>query len=210
LCCCSREPSSILSLDLSVNTMSPCRGLPILLTSALLFTQIAFTTVFTNSSTTEFARSHARHLPAKRDTDCGTWTLYCGGVPLASGGRGSSAEGACNNACYYTNVVNTNFRARYRSDVDSGANRVQSGCQTQQGSVCNKIPFSQRFHDPFEQVISDYQFNCDEFPMASMDQPAFDPSNGIRNSLRCIKASENEGTSLGTNYCKYYIMLTSL
>lgn len=147
-----------------------------------------------------FLRRHPRRLLTKRSTDCGTWTMYCGGKPLAdgSGNRGDSAEGACNNACYYINNVDPSFVATYRSDTDRNRNRRQAGCRTQQGSVCNLTPFSQRFHDPFELTYqsdpNDYEYNCDEFPMASMSQADFGSAGRYPNSLRCIKESENTGT----------------
>ena len=165
----------------------------------LLSTSAALASAPSDAALESLFRAHPRHLPIKRSTDCGTWTMYCGGLPPDDGEteRGSTAEDACNNACYYLNNVNTNFVATYSSSVDNNAERVQSGCQTQQGSVCNNMPFSQRFHDDFEQVVDTnaQQYNCDEFPMAGMSQPNFAPGNGIRNSLRCIRASDNSGKS---------------
>lgn len=69
-------------------------------------------------------------------------------------------------------------------------NRKQSGCETADGSVCNKLPFSQKFHDPVENELGDTTVNCDEWPMATVKQDDFQPGT-IRNSLRCIPASEN-------------------
>jgi len=102
-------------------------------------------------------RAHPKDLPLKRATDCGTWVMRCNG-----------AEDACNNACYYINNVNPGFVATYSSQVDNDKERIQSGCQTNQRSVCNAMPFSQRFHDSQEpnsngQDPRTAQFNCDEF-----------------------------------------------
>ncbi|KAF2717421.1 hypothetical protein K431DRAFT_288559 [Polychaeton citri CBS 116435] len=112
----------------------------------------------------------------------------------------AGAEDACQNACYYVNYVNTNFIATYSSSVDNDRERAQSGCQTQQGSICNLAPFSQRFHDSQEPVKNkgenpgDPTYDCDEFPMAGMAQDDFKdlPQGTIRNSLRCIRSSDNE------------------
>lgn len=105
----------------------------------------------------EVDRVHARDVLIQRaGRDCGTWTFYCGGVPDNGGdgstGRGRSAEGPCNNACYYINFQgssnprNPSYTASYRADIDNDRSRQQSGCQTKTGgSVCNNMPFSQRY-----------------------------------------------------------------
>jgi len=129
-------------------------------------------------------RNHPRDVHSKRATDCGTWTMYCGGLP-GNGSRGQGAEDGCNNACYYINNVDPNFMATYNTGDNSNA-RVQPGCQTQQGTVCNDMPFSQRFYDPLERIVdvNQQQYECDEFPMAEMSQPNFAPGGGVRNSLQ--------------------------
>lgn len=166
-------------------------------------------------------RLHARDVHVKRDgRDCGTWVMYCGGVPNAgpNGERGQSAEGACNNACYYINFLaekKGEYTAKYDPDESNDHNRQHSGCQPQNGndatSICNVMPFSQRyaichsvmiqviltlsrFHDDFERQpdVKDQKFNCDEFPMAAMSQSDFTPGK-IRNSLRCIDGDQNSG-----------------
>lgn len=88
--------------------------------------------------------------------DCGSWKMYCGGVPNAKGGRGQSAEGACNNACYYINFLaptKGTYQAVYDPDVSDTKNREQSGCQPKAGndanSICNDMPFSQRCDEYF-------------------------------------------------------------
>lgn len=156
--------------------------------------------VIVNASPLEPSRADAlsgmslAHLPVKRATDCGTWTMFCGGLPPKDGStqRGAPAEGACNNACFYMNFINRDFVASYDSSADNDHSRVQSGCETRDGSVCNKMPFSQRFHDDFEQEPGGNQeYNCDEFPMAGMAQDDFSPDGPPRNSLRCIDRHEN-------------------
>ena len=156
--------------------------------AAVLCTAILLTGASANDlDLASLARTHPRDLPIKRATDCGTWVMTCKG-----------AEDACQNACYYVNNVNKNFVATYSSKVDNDKERGQSGCQTQQGSVCNAAPFSQRFHDDQEPVTSgkapgNANYNCDEFPMAGMEQQDFKslPAGTVRNSLRCIRADEN-------------------
>jgi hypothetical protein len=162
---------------------------------------VSFALAINSSSTIleQLFRNHPRDLPVKRSVDCGKWTMYCGGAPVVDGsGRGATAEGACNNACHYINKIDPLFVAHYRKDTDNAKNRIQAGCATQQGSVCNSMPFSQRFHDPFEQDFqtdpNDYEYNCDEFPMAAMTQADFGSDDRLPNSLRCIKKSQNSGT----------------
>lgn len=160
---------------------------------------VAMSSTTGDLSTGSILRDHPRDLLLRRAAGCGTWTMYCGGLPPASGSntRGPSAEDACNNACYYINSINPGFVATYDSSVDNDREHQQSGCTTQQGSVCNKMPFSQRFHDKREEEIypEDQKFDCDEFPMAGMFQADFNdlPQNTIRNSLRCTNAAENAG-----------------
>lgn len=91
-------------------------------------------------------RLHARDVLVKRaGRDCGTWTMFCGGVPGSGDKRGKPAVGACNNACYFVNYLSGGeYIATYDPSVDNARNREQSGCQTSDGSVCNAMPFSQR------------------------------------------------------------------
>lgn len=131
------------------------------------------------------------HLPSKRATDCGTWTMFCGGLPPPPGAEAKPIEEACNNACFYTKYMNESFVATYRTNTNTERSRRQSGCDTQHGSVCNRMPFSQRFHDEFEQTpTGKWRYNCDEFPMARMAQADFSEGEK-RNSLRCINAQHN-------------------
>ncbi|KAL8816146.1 MAG: hypothetical protein Q9223_004801 [Gallowayella weberi] len=71
-------------------------------------------------------------------------------------------------------------------------NRQQSGCQTSGsgGSVCNNMPFSQWFKDGYTVAPDAPDYNCDEWPMATVKQDDFKEGT-IRNSLRCIKGLEN-------------------
>ena len=156
--------------------------------AAFCVAALVFGSAASDLSLDGLVRTHARSLPVKRATDCGTWVMTCAG-----------AEDACQNACYYVNYVNTNFVAKYSSSVDNARERAQSGCQTQQGSICNLAPFSQRFHDPQEPVTSGRDpgnptYDCDEFPMAGMVQPDFNtlPAGTVRNSLRCIRSGDNQ------------------
>lgn len=102
----------------------------------------------------DLERVHPRDVLTKRaGRDCGTWVFYCGGVPEAGkkGERGVSAEGACNNACYYINFLTKNgdYTATYDPDLSQTKNREHSGCRPKAGnnaaSICNVMPFSQRY-----------------------------------------------------------------
>lgn len=72
-------------------------------------------------------------------------------------------------------------------------NRQQSGCETADGAICNKLPFSQRLHDPLNSALGDITVNCDEWPMATTKQADFKDGT-VRNSLRCIPSKENSST----------------
>jgi hypothetical protein len=116
---------------------------------------------------------------------CGTLKFWCNG-----------AAGACNNACYYINCVkggDKRFTMGPQTDID---NRVHSGCTTSASKgLCGLSPFSQRFLDrqPYDPKRTD--LDCDEFPMAAMQQKPF--AGPVRNSIRCIDKGENRSTSLG-------------
>ena len=138
-----------------------------------------------------------RALIPRAGRDCGTFVMYC-----------EKAAGACNNACYHINCINkdseimvyvryyswyirlANSRPSYDASQSNTRNRHQSGCETKDSSVCNSLPFSQKFKDPLD---DDDEANCDEWPMASIKQDDFKEGT-IRNSLRCIPKSENSST----------------
>ncbi|EME83905.1 uncharacterized protein MYCFIDRAFT_195106 [Pseudocercospora fijiensis CIRAD86] len=137
--------------------------------------------------TTNLGSHDIQHDRIIKRSDRGRWTMFCGGTPPTQGSqtRGRSIEEACNNACYYMNFVKPDFVATYDSNTDNNKNRIHSGCRSRDGSVCNKMPFSQRWHD----FLGD-NYNCDEFPMASMKQDDW-KAGTVRNSLRCIDANQN-------------------
>ncbi|KAL8765457.1 MAG: hypothetical protein Q9209_007484 [Squamulea sp. 1 TL-2023] len=128
-------------------------------------------------------RIHPRSLPFnKRDgRDCGKFEMFC-----------EKAAGACNNACYHINCIDKNTETMvFDAGNTNDKNRLQSGCRTDDGSVCNKLPFSQKLRDPVNSTPGDLTAaNCDEWPMATTKQDDFLDGN-IRNSLRCIVGSEN-------------------
>ena len=106
-------------------------------------------------------RHHARDLASNPATDAllprddphdrGTWNLDC-----------TKAQEACNNACWSINCLGQDTKTMYYDPGDNNDdNRVQSGCNVP-NSVCNIMPFSQKFNDP--QGLS--QPSCDEWPMA--------------------------------------------
>lgn len=88
----------------------------------------------TNSSApSEQAKNNTAAAAARNPLHCGSWVYGC-----------SRAEGACNNACWYINFVSGgSYRATYDPDQSANRNRRQSGCQTNDGSVCNLMPTSQ-------------------------------------------------------------------
>ena len=109
-------------------------------------------------------RHHARNLasipvnhallprnPPADPHDRGTWYLSC-----------TKAIEACNNACWSINCLGQQTKTMYYDpENNNDNNRVQSGCKVP-NSVCNIMPFSQKFNDP--QGLS--QPSCDEWPMA--------------------------------------------
>lgn len=124
--------------------------------------------------------THPRDLVRRDGRDCGKWNFKCKG-----------AEGACNNACFHVNCVDPSSRTMVYDDSNSNdENRKQSGCKAGGKSICNQMPFSQRFHDPLNNKVGDLSINCDEWPMATLKQSPFTEGT-IRNSLRCIPATEN-------------------
>lgn len=124
--------------------------------------------------------THARDLVRRAGRDCGKFICKCQG-----------AEGACNNACFHINCVDKTTKTMvYDASNSNDENRKQSGCRAGQRSVCNQMPFSQRFHDPLNHDAGDQSINCDEWPMATIKQTPFKEGT-IRNSLRCISAVEN-------------------
>ena len=163
----------------------------------------------TREDDTPFVHIHPKEVVKRAGRDCGKFVMYC-----------EKAAGACNNTCYHiscvdpgtarmvycipvgpflsTCVANNARKLSYDAGNTNNKNRIHSGCQTSDGSVCNKMPFSQRFHDPLNKNPGDTTVNCDEWPMATVKQDDF--KKGVdRNSLRCIRASENS-TKLGCHF----------
>ena len=113
----------------------------------------------------------------------------------------------CQNACYYQNCVmgakGDYTKVTYqKSDLDMEQyNRVQSGQGVSgAGTPCNTEPFAQKFWDtyPFNTRSDSKKFKdterfleADEWPMASMYNPDFDPANGNARSLRCSSQRGN-------------------
>ncbi len=124
--------------------------------------------------------THARNFVRLSGRDCGKFIFKC-----------KDAEGACNNACFHINCVDASTRKMvFDSSNSNDENRKQSGCKAGGKSICNQMPFSQRFHDPFNNDPGDQKINCDEWPMATIKQTPFKEGT-IRNSLRCIPRGEN-------------------
>lgn len=118
-----------------------------------------------------------RRDPTTDSHDRGTWHLDC-----------SRAPGACNNACYSVICLQQNTRKMYQDSNDNNdKNRKNSGCNAAK-SVCNAMPFSQKFNDP--QGLT--KPSCDEWPMAEVKQNKDSPPN----VLRCIDQSENSCKSI--------------
>ena len=114
------------------------------------------------------------------DVTVGKWIFKCQG-----------AEGACNNACFHVNCVDPSTRTMvYDASNSNDENRNQSGCTAGGRRICNQMPLSQLFHDPFNSDPGDLSINCDEWPMATIKQSPFTEGK-IRNSLRCRPATEN-------------------
>lgn len=170
------------------------------LTAAATLLQIWSSVASTNEAGAPSVRIHPRALVPRDGRDCGKFVMYC-----------EKAAGACNNACYHINCFDKNSATMVYVDMldvkfglangtlsfDAGdtnsKNRKQSGCETADGAVCNKLPFSQRLHDPLKSNLPDVKFNCDEWPMATTKQDDFKDGT-VRNSLRCIPARENSST----------------
>jgi hypothetical protein len=133
-----------------------------------------------------------RILPRAAPKDFGTFKVKCAG-----------SESACNNACYYINCVAKNdkdankitFIGPNGNNGEADRNRMESGCQTPNGSVCGNYPFSQKFIDDQSKATS---YSCDEWPPAAAQQEVFD-KKATKNSLRCMPHSENAslGAKLG-------------
>lgn len=153
----------------------------------------------TNEAGFSSARIHPRALVPRDGRDCGKFVMYC-----------EKAAGACNNACYHINCFDknsatmvyvntldrlwlTNGGSSYDAGNTNTKNRQQSGCETADGAICNKLPFSQRLHDPLNSALGDITVNCDEWPMATTKQVDFKEGT-VRNSLRCIHSKENSST----------------
>ena len=126
--------------------------------------------------------------------DCGTFKLAC-----------ERAEGACNNACYAINCINTAYSTfTYvgpttvpRNRNEANRNREQSGANVSGGTgkpVCGAVPFSQKVRDPAAEALGldpvTAALDSDEFPMASSQQDDFQEGT-IRNALRCIPDGDN-------------------
>ncbi|KAF2727726.1 hypothetical protein EJ04DRAFT_594029 [Polyplosphaeria fusca] len=111
--------------------------------------------------------------------------MFCGGT---GDGQNRNIENACNNACYYVNVIRGgDFTATFRTSTDNDKNRKQSGCNIGSNghSVCTWMPFSQKMHgDGLDQPT------CDEFPMADWAQDDW-VEGTPRNALRCMENGEN-------------------
>ncbi|KAK4691577.1 hypothetical protein P7C71_g5449, partial [Lecanoromycetidae sp. Uapishka_2] len=104
--------------------------------------------------------------------DRGTWYLDC-----------DKAPGACQNACFSIICLEQDTRTMYYDSGDNNAaNRAASGCDTG-GSICNKMPFSQKLNDA-QGLTSP---SCDEWPMAEVNNSR----NTDPNVLRCINQPEN-------------------
>ena len=139
----------------------------------------------------------SRRVKPRSGWDCGKLVMICSG-----------AECACSNACYRINCVDQKFGnhdvrnkiddlsstdalSSYDAGRNNERNRKQSGWQTKHGSVCNKPPFSQKFHDPQERSLGDLMIEGDEGPMAAVIQDGFKDS-AYRNNLRCIPKSQDQ------------------
>lgn len=79
------------------------------------------------------------------------------------------------------------------------ANRLQSGVTVSRGTPCATWPFGQKFWDPYPfnpnpTKPSESYLETDEWPMASFENPAFDPTaNPPQHALRCITGWSNKG-----------------
>jgi hypothetical protein len=122
-----------------------------------------------------------------------------------------AAPGVCQNACWYQNcvmagqgdVIYTEGRGRGPNGdkSDDRINRVQSGVATTNGRACSTWPFGQKFWDPYPNPLQ-RNLQVDEWPMASFQNPAFDPhASRPQHSLRCITDSGNSrGGSAWTKF----------
>jgi hypothetical protein len=104
----------------------------------------------------------------------------------------------CQNACYYQNCI-MEAKGDYRKVTYQRAgegmnayNRVQSGVAVSGGGTpCKTGPFAQKFWDTYPFNIGgkfpkeELKLETDEWPMASMYNPDFDPSKENARSLRC-------------------------
>lgn len=117
----------------------------------------------------------------------------------------------CQNVCWYQNCVrDPNKRVEYMVGNDGVGkfNRVHSGVTTQNGGPCTTGPFGQKFWDtyPFNKGTNamfpdgsgwqalkrEAYLETDEWPMASFDNPVFDPkADPIQRSPRCITGESN-------------------
>ena len=127
---------------------------------------------------------------------CGVFRMRC-----------DNAAGACNNACYYINCLNGGNNTFVYGPLPGLDNRVECGCKTTGKALCTAELFAQRIYDQSDAPVSIFGrrlgkwLDCDEFPMAAFQQPAFVPGGRPRNSLRCIPARENH--SGGANFLAF-------
>lgn len=127
----------------------------------------------------------------------------------------AGAESACNNACYYINCQAVNDPDANRvvytgpQSPDNDQNRRESGCRANipqdpnpsSVSVCHAYPYSMKWIPAQNQGEAEDSWDCDEWPPASHQQPAFS-SKAYANSLRCMTQGENRamGAQLGNYY----------
>lgn len=135
---------------------------------------------------------------SKRGVDRGTFKLQCKG-----------GEGACNNAAFYIHCISGGDNKVTYLGVDhkqNEQNRIESGCRAairQEGgatgaltgsstSVCQQFPYGMMFIPDPDRLSQDAAeiYQCDEWPPASAEQPDY-AAKAHKNSLRCIKGSEN-------------------
>jgi len=132
---------------------------------------------------------HPRDLERRDDPhDRGTFIMFCAGRDADH----KPAYGACNNACYSINCINSHDPNAnlMRIGQDTSMHRFWSGCQTGSGGSVKKYsPFSQLFVDLVG--LDPDKTDCDEWPMADTEQSP--PDGRQPNNLRLMPSSENEG-----------------
>lgn len=127
------------------------------------------------------------------------------------------APEVCQNACWYQNclmgaqgsITAVTFQDGGRNSARDSANPLQSGVTTTHGRPCTSWPFRQKFWDtyPFNtnpSQRSETYLEPDEWPMASFENPAFDPTaDPPQHTLRCITGLSNKGGArVWTNFCR--------